>query len=71
MLLLSREAVFDSCATLWTLACQAALSVGFPSQEYWSGLPFPSPGDFPGPGFESESSALAGRFFTTKPPGKH
>ena len=58
MLLLSREAVFDSCATLWTLACQAALSVGFPSQEYWSGLPFPSPGDLPDPGIEPESLAL-------------
>ena len=42
-----------------------------PGQEYWSGLPFPPPGDFPDPGFESESPALADRFFTTKPPGKH
>ena len=45
----------------------------FLRQEYWSGLPFPSPGDLPDPGMEPESpasSALAGRFFTTEPPGK-
>ena len=41
--------VYDS-ATPWTVACQAALSVGFPRQEHWSGLPFPSPGDLPNPG---------------------
>ena len=35
--------------TLWTIACQAPLSMGFPSQEYWSGLPFPLPGDLPNP----------------------
>ena len=46
------------------------MSMGFPRQEYWSGLPFPSPGDLPKPGTESGSSALAGRFFTTEPPGK-
>ena len=39
-------------------------------QEYWSGLPFPSPGDLPNPGIEPMSPALAGRFFTTEPPGK-
>ena len=39
-------------------------------QEYWSGLPFPSPGDLPHPGVEPTSPALAGRFFTTEPPGK-
>ena len=53
------------------VAHQAALSVGFPGQEYWSGLPFPSPGDLPGPGIESTSPALAGGFFTTGPPGGH
>ena len=60
-------------ATLWTVAHQAPLSVKFPRQEYWSGLPFPPPGDLPGPGIEitsPEAPALAGRFFTTKPPGK-
>ena len=54
-------------ATLWTVACQAPLSLGFSSQEYWSGLPCPSPGDPPSPGIESVSLlalALAGRFFT-------
>ena len=51
-------------ATLWTVACQAPLSKGFPRQEYWSGLPFPSPGDLP------ESPALAGEFFTTESSGK-
>ena len=40
------------------LACQAPLPVGFPRQEYWSGLPFPSPEDFPDPGTESGSVAL-------------
>ena len=42
----------------------------FLMQEYWSGLPFPSPGDLPDPGIEPMSPALAGRFFTTEPPGK-
>ena len=55
---------------LWTVACQASLSIGFPRQEYWSGLPFLSPGDLPNPGMEPLSPALAGGFFTTEPPGK-
>ena len=49
----------------WTVACQASLQVGFPSWEYRSGLPFPSPRDLPDPGNTPESFALAGRFFTT------
>ena len=49
---------------------QAPLSVGFSRQEYWSGLPFPPPGDLPNPGIEPMSPALAGGFFTTEPPGK-
>ena len=53
--------------TPWTVARQAPLSVGFPRQEYWSGLPFPSPGDLPDPGIEPSSPALAGRFFITEP----
>ena len=57
-------------ATPWTIARQAPLSVGFPRQEYWNGLPFPSPGKFPDLGIEPVSPALAGRFFTTEPPGK-
>ena len=44
--------------------------LGFPRQEYWSGLPFPSPGDLPNPAVEPASPALAGGFFTTVPPGK-
>ena len=55
------------------LACQAPLPMGFPSQEYWSGLPFPSPGDLPDPEIKPASPALAGGFFfffTTKPHGK-
>ena len=44
--------------------------MGFPRQEYWSGLPFPSPGYLPDPGIESTSPALRGVFFTTEPPGK-
>ena len=39
-------------ATLWTVAHQAPLSIGFSSQEYWSGLPFPPPGDYPDPGIQ-------------------
>ena len=56
--------------TLWTLAWQTPLSMGFPRQEYLSRLPFPSPGDLPDPGIEPMSPVLAGRFFTTEPPGK-
>ena len=41
--------------TFWTIGCQAPLSVGFPRQEYWNGLPFPSPGDLPDPGIEPAS----------------
>ena len=43
--------------------------MGFPGQEYWSGLPFPSPGDIPDPEIKLISPALAGGFFTTEPPG--
>ena len=52
-------------ATPWTVAHQAPLSVRFPKQEYWCGLPFPSPGDFPNPGIEPTSPALTSGFFTT------
>ena len=54
--------------TPWTAARQALLSMGFPRQEHWSGLPVPSPGDLPEPGIEPASLALAGSFFTTEPP---
>ena len=56
--------------TSWTVACKSPLAMGFPRQEYWSGLPFPSPGDLPKPGIESASPVLAGGFFTAEPPGK-
>ena len=61
--------VFDS-ATPQTVARQAPLSVGFSRQEYWSGLPFPPPGNLPDPGIESNSPALAGIFVTTETLGK-
>ena len=54
--------------TLWTVACQTPLSMGFSRQEFWSGLPCPSPGDLPNAGIELASltsPASAGRFFTT------
>ena len=56
--------------TLWTVAHQAPLSMGFPRQEYWSGLSFPPPGDLPDPGIKPTFSALAGSVFTTEPPRK-
>ena len=56
--------------TPWTAAHQAPLSMGFPSQEYWSGLPFPSPVNLPDPGIKPGSPALAGEFLTSEPPGK-
>ena len=59
---------FQLFVTPWAVARQAPLSMGFSRQEYWSGLPFPAPGDLPDPGIESASlmsPALAGGFFTT------
>ena len=59
--------------TLWTVARQAPLSMGFSRQEYWGGLPFPSPGDRPDAGTEPTSlmpPVLAGGFFTTAPARK-
>ena len=57
-------------ATLWTIGHQAPLFMAFSKQEYWSGLPLPSPGNLPNQGIKLKSPALAGRFFTTEPPGK-
>ena len=57
----------DSFVTLWTVAHQAPLFMEFPRQEYWSGLPFPSPRDLPDPGIELVSLELTGRFFTAEP----
>ena len=59
--------------TLQTVVRQAPLSMGFPRQEYWSGVPCPSSGDLPNPGIKPASlmsPALAGRFFSTVPLGK-
>jgi len=54
--------------TLWTVVCQVPLSMGFPRQEYWSGLPFPSPGDLCNPGIEPVPPTLAGGCFTAELP---
>ena len=65
------SAVSDS-VTQWTITLQAPLSMKFPRQEYWSGLLFPLPGDLSNSWIKpmsSASSALAGRFFITVPPG--
>ena len=65
--------VAKSCPTLatpWTVACQASLSMGFSRQEYWSGLPFPSPGALPDPGIESRSPALQTDSLPTELQGK-
>ena len=65
--LLSRVRLF---ATPWTVADQAPPSMGFSRQEYWSGLPFPSPGDLPDPGIEPGSPILQADALTSEPPGK-
>ena len=63
----------DSLQPPWTVSRQAPLSMAFSRQEYWSGLPFPSPGDLPDQGIKPvspASPALAGRLFTTGLPGR-
>ena len=65
--LLSRVRLF---ATSWTVACQAPLSMGFSRQEFWSGLPFPSPGNLPIPGIKPRSPALQVDSLPAEPPGK-
>ena len=74
--------LYNNCWCLVTKSClallwphgdcthQVLLSMGFASQEHWSGLPFPSPGDLLDPGIKLWSPALAGRFYTTEQPGK-
>ena len=64
---LSRVRLF---ATPWTVAHQAPPSMGFSRQEYWSGVPCPSPGDLPNPGIEPRSPALPADTLTSEPPGK-
>ena len=71
LLLFSHQVMSDSFAIPWTVECQTLLPMGFPRQEYWSGLSFLSPVDLSDPGINPAlSPALAGRFFTTEPPGK-
>ena len=65
---LSRVRLF---ATPWTVAYQAPLFMGFSRQEYWSGLPFPSPGDLPDPGIEPGSPALEADSLTSEPQGSY
>ena len=57
-------------ATPWSVAYQASPSMGFSRQEYWIGLPFPSPGDLPDPGVEHRSPALEADALSSEPPGK-
>ena len=64
---LSRVQLF---ATTWTVAYQAPLSMGFSRQEYWSGVPFPSPEDLPNPGIEAGSPALQADSLPSEPLGK-
>ena len=63
----SRSVVSNS-VTRWTVAYKASLSMGFSKQEYWSGSPFPSPGDLPDPGIEPGSPALQADALTSEPP---
>ena len=70
LLLFSHSAVFDTFVTPWTVTHQVSLFMGFLRQQYWSGLPFPSPGNLPNSGIKPTSLELGGRCFTTKPPGK-
>ena len=60
---LSCSVLSDSLVAPWPVDCQAPLPMGFPRQEYWNGLTFPSPGDLPDPGIEPQVSCIAGRFF--------
>ena len=64
---LSRVQLFES---PWTVDYQASLSMGFSRQEYWIGLPLPSPGDLPDPGIEPGSPALQADALPSEPPGK-
>ena len=73
MHLYSKSEVAQSCPTPcdpWTVAHQASPSMGFSRQEYWSGLPFPSPGDLPDPGIEPGFPTLEPDSLTSEPPGK-
>ena len=65
---LSRVRLFG---TPWTVAYEAPLSMGFSRQEYWSGLPFPSPGDLPDPGIEPRTPALWADALLSEPPREY
>ena len=70
-LIVTGDLVAKSCSTLatsWTVAHQVPLSMGFSRQEYWGGLPFPSPGDLPDPGIEAGSPALQADSLPTQSP---
>ena len=67
-LLFSCSVLSDSFVTSWTVACQAPLPMEFPRLEYWSGLPFPSPGDLPDTGIEPRSPVLQADTLTSEPP---
>ena len=70
MCVLGRFSHVQLFATLWTVAQQAPLSVGFSREEYWSGLLFPFLGDLPDPGIEPSSPALQADALPSEPPGK-
>ena len=73
MMLVGGGLVAQSCPTVcnpWTVIHQAPLSIGFPRQEYWSGLPFPSARNLPNPGIEPGSPALQADSLPAEPPGK-
>ena len=70
VLLLVSHSVMSDSVTSWTAAHQAPLSMGFSRQEYWNGLPFPSPGDLPNPGIKPWSPALQVDSWPSEPVGK-
>ena len=63
------HSVMSNFVTLWTVVCQAPLSMEFSRQEYWSGQPFPSPGDLPHPGIKPRSPAVQADSLPSEPPG--
>ena len=63
------HSLVSDCVTPWTVARQALLSTGFFRQGYWSGLPFPSPGDLHNPGIKPQSAALQADSLPSEPPG--
>ena len=67
MLLFSCSVIYNCFGTPWTVAPQAPPSMGFSRQEYWSGVPLPSPGDLPDPGIEPRSPTLQAYALTSEP----